>query len=162
MQPHDQIKLISCNRTRYSISWTLDANALQISSVVHSINVENVFTNFSYIAGRVETALFFELPLNTPKKSLGHTQAQQLFKVFRFNLSVCSKQGSSLPLRTEIRLCGDLQMEGLLSAQEGEVTFSAFVGIVAPVSTLWTEHNSAVTNTLGCEEPFIQHNVLVL
>lgn len=50
--------------------WTLGANALQIFNVVHSINVENVFTNFSHIAGRIETALSFDRPLNTPKSHL--------------------------------------------------------------------------------------------
>lgn len=49
---------------------------------------------------------------------------------------------------------GDLHTKGLLSAQEGKVAFSAFVGVVAPVSTLWTEENRNVTNVLGCQEPF--------
>lgn len=44
---------------------------------------------------------------------------------------------------------GDLQAEGLLSTQEGKVAFSTFVGIVAPVSTLWTENDSNVTNAWG-------------
>lgn len=59
---------------------------------------------------------------------------QQLFQVFVFG--VCSKKGCSLPLGAELRLCGRLQAEGLLSAQEGEVAFRAFVGVVAPVSAL--------------------------
>lgn len=124
------------NRTQYSISWTPDANALQILSVVHSINVENVFTNFSYIAGRVETA--FELPLNTPKSHLDTHKHNSCFKSLGLT-SVCAANRAHL-FHSGLRYdSGDLQTEGSLSAQEGKVAFSAFVGIVAPVSTLWTE-----------------------
>lgn len=85
----------SSKRTQYSISWTPDANARHIFSVVHSINVENVFTNFSYIAGRVETALSFELPLNTPKSHLDTHKHNSCFKSLGLT-SVCAANRAHL------------------------------------------------------------------
>lgn len=138
----------------YSISWTLGADALQIFSVLHSINVENVFTNFFHIAGRVEKALCFDFFLNTPKSHLDTRKHDNCFKSLA-STSVCAAKRAHLSHSGLSYGSGDLQAEGLLSAQEGKVAFSAFVGIVASVSTLWTEDNGNITNALGCEEPFI-------
>lgn len=122
--------------------------------MVHSINVENGFTNFFHIAGRVEKALYFDLFLNTPKSHLDTRKHDDCFKSLALT-SVCAAKRAHLSHSGLSYGSGDLQNEGLLSTQEGKVAFSAFVGIVAPVSTLWTEDNRNVTNVLECEEPFI-------
>lgn len=105
MQSHDQIKPLLCKKRRQhcTLSWTLGANAPQLFSVVHGINVENVFNFFSYCWQSGNSFMFWSFPKYT-RKSLGHTQAWRLFQVISLNFSVCSKKGSSLPIRTELRL----------------------------------------------------------
>lgn len=97
--------------------------------------------------------LCFDLFLNTPKSHLDTRKHDVCFRSLA-STSVCAANRARLSHSGLSYGSGDLQTEGLLSAQEGKVAFSAFVGIVAPVSTLWTEDNSNVTNVLVCEEPF--------
>lgn len=108
---------------------------------------------FFHIAGRVETALCFDFFLNTPESHLDTRKHDDCFKSLAWT-SVCAARRAHLSQSGLSYGSGDLQAEGLLSTQEGKVAFSTFVGIVAPVSTLWTENDSNVTNAWGTFNPY--------
>lgn len=91
--------------------------------------------------------------LNTPESHLDTRKHDDCFKSLAWT-SVCAARRAHLSHSGLSYGSGELQAEGLLSTQEGKVAFSTFVGIVAPVSTLWTENDSNVTNAWGTFNPY--------